>query len=55
MFDYNYNKTPLLYNFFSKNPINIFTVNKKEMLKKLYSVNRISYILTDTNINESNL
>ena len=49
----NYDKNPLLYNIFSKNPINLFTINDENKLKSYYSMKRISILLTDTEINES--
>ena len=50
-----YDKNPLLYNIFSKNPINLFTINDENKLKSYYSMKRISILLTDTEKNESKL
>ena len=50
-----YDKNPFLYNIFSKNPINLFTINDKNKLKSYYSMKRISILLTDTEINEGKL
>ena len=50
-----YDLNSSLYNIFSKNPINIFTVNNKNKLKYYYSNKRISIILTDNYINENKL
>ena len=50
-----YDKNTLLYNVFSKNPINLFTINDRNELKSYYSTERVSILLTDTEINESKL
>ena len=50
-----YSKNSLFYNTLSKNPINLFTINNKKKLKILYSMRITSILLTDENLNESNL
>ena len=49
-----YDNNQLLYNLFSKNPINLFSINNKNKLKSYYSMEKISILLTKTEINERN-
>ncbi len=51
----NYDKNPVLFDLFSRSPINLFTINNKEKLKSYYSKNRTAFLLTDTSIIEDNL
>lgn len=50
-----YDRNPKIYELLSKNPIHLFTIDNKDKLKSYYSSERISILLTDTDVNEENL
>tara|TARA_B100001059_G_C17793239_1_gene561443 strand:- start:9 stop:764 length:756 start_codon:yes stop_codon:yes gene_type:complete len=49
-----YEESPALCDLLSRNPIHLSTINDEDKLNEYYKRERVSILLTDTNINENN-